>query len=184
MSPLFTYNGKLLVVDGKLATNENCCCDQFEYGILTCNANFVTDDNFDVLLNGTKIGTHIGQQNNVANGSFWSTNNTITRQLLTCANCIICDNDPDLGGGIVNDELCDACANSPDIQDQLVNKNLFIPGNNTINMVNTQTNLENNYGRVWVFRFSKNPLTLNAILLSDKYEGLNGESFGPYNFII
>jgi hypothetical protein len=26
MSPLFTYNGKLLVVDGKLATNENCCC--------------------------------------------------------------------------------------------------------------------------------------------------------------
>ena len=26
MSPLFRYNGKLLVVDGKLATNENCCC--------------------------------------------------------------------------------------------------------------------------------------------------------------
>ena len=26
MSPLFTYNGKLLVVDGKLATNSNCCC--------------------------------------------------------------------------------------------------------------------------------------------------------------
>jgi|688.fasta_scaffold07784_6 hypothetical protein len=26
MSPLFTYNGKLLVVDGKLAANENCCC--------------------------------------------------------------------------------------------------------------------------------------------------------------
>jgi hypothetical protein len=27
MSPLFTYNGKLLVVDGKLATNQNCCCE-------------------------------------------------------------------------------------------------------------------------------------------------------------
>ena len=26
MSPLFTYNGKLLVVDGKLAANQNCCC--------------------------------------------------------------------------------------------------------------------------------------------------------------
>jgi hypothetical protein len=28
MSPLFTYLNKLLVVDGKLAANENCCCDK------------------------------------------------------------------------------------------------------------------------------------------------------------
>lgn len=28
MSPIYTYNGKLLVVDEKLATNENCCCAQ------------------------------------------------------------------------------------------------------------------------------------------------------------
>lgn len=28
MSPLFTYNGKLLIVDGKLAADENCCCDK------------------------------------------------------------------------------------------------------------------------------------------------------------
>ena len=27
MSPLYTQDGKLLVVDGKLAGNENCCCD-------------------------------------------------------------------------------------------------------------------------------------------------------------
>ena len=184
MSPLYLYDGKLLAVDGKLAGNENCCCDQFEYGILTCNANSVTDDNFDIFLNGENIGTHIGAQDNVVNGSFWSTNNTITRQLLTCANCIICDNDPEGSEATVENELCDTCANSPDIQDQLVNKNLFIPGNNTINMVNTQTNLAGNYGRVWVFKFSKNPLALNAILLSSEYLGNNGASFGPYNFII
>jgi hypothetical protein len=52
MSPLFTYKGKLLVVDGKLAANENCCCDQFEYAIFTCNSNAITDDRFDVFLNG------------------------------------------------------------------------------------------------------------------------------------
>jgi hypothetical protein len=28
MSPLFAYKGKLLVVDGKLAANERCCCDK------------------------------------------------------------------------------------------------------------------------------------------------------------
>lgn len=27
MSTLYLYDGKLLAVDGKLATNENCCCD-------------------------------------------------------------------------------------------------------------------------------------------------------------
>lgn len=28
MSPLYLYNGKLLVVDGKLAINQNCCCGE------------------------------------------------------------------------------------------------------------------------------------------------------------
>lgn len=28
MSPLYLYNGKLLTVDGKLAINANCCCDE------------------------------------------------------------------------------------------------------------------------------------------------------------
>lgn len=27
VSPIYLYNGKLLVVDGKLATGQNCCCD-------------------------------------------------------------------------------------------------------------------------------------------------------------
>jgi len=29
MSPIYLYDGKLLVVDSKLAGNENCCCDCF-----------------------------------------------------------------------------------------------------------------------------------------------------------
>ena len=183
MSPLFTYKGKLLQKDGKLANNKNCCCDKFDYGIMICNANSVLDDNFDIFLNGNLIGQHIAPDG-IVGGEFWVTNNAITRQLLICANCIICDNDPEGSGATVFNELCDACANSPNIQDQLVNKNFFIPGNNTINMVNTQMNFEGNYGRIWVFRFSKNPLALNAILLSNEYSGADGQSFGPYNFII
>lgn len=27
MSPLYTYNGKLLIKDGALATSQSCCCD-------------------------------------------------------------------------------------------------------------------------------------------------------------
>ena len=162
----------------------SCCCDKFEYAILTCNANSVTDDNFDVFLNGTNIGTHIGAQNTVVNGSFWSTDNAITRQLLTCANCIICDNDPEGSGATVENELCDACANSPNIVDKVVQKKLFIQGNNTLEMINTQMNQAGNYGRVWVFRFKKNPPALDAILVSSEYTGPDGANFGPYNFNI
>ena len=39
MGPLFTYNGKLLVVDGKLATSEDCCCDKRRK---ICWANYYT----------------------------------------------------------------------------------------------------------------------------------------------
>lgn len=40
MSPLYLYDGKLLLVDGKLATNQNCCCEEekcpepISYGII------------------------------------------------------------------------------------------------------------------------------------------------------
>lgn len=180
MSPLFTNNGKLLQKDGKLATDIRCCCGG-EYGIFICNSNSILDDDFDVFLNGNFIGKHIAP-NGIVGGEFWRTNNLITRQVLTCANCLICDNDIDRA--FINNELCDVCANSLNINDQLVNKNLFINGVNSINMINTKINGAGNYGRIWVFKFSLNPISVTNILLSDAYSGVNGQSFGPYNFII
>lgn len=85
MSPLFTYNGKLLVVDGKLAVHEDCCCDKDnEYTIEICNSNGVTDDDWKVELNGKDIGIHsapLGDprppQNLVFAVTVWRTNNEI-----------------------------------------------------------------------------------------------------------
>ena len=166
MSPLFTYKGKLLQKNGKLANNQNCCCDN-EYGIMICNSNSILDDNFDVFLNNNKIGVHLAP-NGIIGGEFWVTDNAITRQILTCAQCDLCNNDF---------ELCITCAGSNDIIDGIIPKNLFVQGLNTLRMFNTQANGSGNYGRVWVFKFSKNPPAVKAIPLSATYSGNNGQSF-------
>jgi hypothetical protein len=80
--------------------------------------------------------------------------------------------------------LCQRCAESNDIIDDTVNKGLFQKGVNTIDLKNVQNNGQDNFGRIWVIRFKKNPPKAVEILLSDEYEGISGNDFGPYNFNI
>ena len=53
MSPLYLYNNKLLINDGKLAANENCCCSQCSLCInvsASARSDFIGDCNPPVTL--------------------------------------------------------------------------------------------------------------------------------------
>ena len=78
MSPVVVKNGKLLVKDGKLATNENCCC-------CTCqccsNDSLTIDFDIDAASNCDHIfsivdGCIISYQSNCANATNITVNNT------------------------------------------------------------------------------------------------------------
>ncbi len=172
MSPLFiSKNNKIITVDNKLGIDEACCCS-IEYGIMICNANAVRDDNFDVKLNGEKIGVH--SANDAVEGTFWVTNQRIDQNALKCG-----------VGPIQEFELCPICAEAPGVGLQLIENNKFVAGNNTLDMVNTGTKGAANYGRVWAFEFLvlANDVLIKQILLSDVYDGPNNASFA-YNFNI
>lgn len=56
MSPLYVYNGKLLVRDGKLATDQNCCC---ECNCNNCACTFtITFQDTNVIPNGDPISVY------------------------------------------------------------------------------------------------------------------------------
>jgi hypothetical protein len=58
MSPLFTYKGKLLVVDGKLANSQDCCCAECSYIEITYDWTFGGDVDLDTktVFNGVSLG--------------------------------------------------------------------------------------------------------------------------------
>lgn len=158
----------------------NCCSGNEEcvlgYAIFICNSNAITDDDFDVYLNGTKIGTHRAREYTPA-GEFWRTDASISRTMLSSVNCPLCEYDYDLNT---------TCANSTYIIEQALDPALFVLGANTVEMTNTQSNNQNNYGRIWVLAFCKdnaNNVRVLEIPLNAQYNGYSYESFS-YNFTL
>jgi hypothetical protein len=58
MSPLFTYQNKLLVKDGKLAIDKNCCCGNCSYIEIIYDWTFGNNVDLDTqtVFNGTSVG--------------------------------------------------------------------------------------------------------------------------------
>lgn len=177
-----------------LGTDIKCCCCALGWGIMICNSNAITDDDFDVVLNGETIGQHEAREYSVK-GEFWASDPSITKDAL-------CNPDsPVLGDnelcGPTNFSCtdtaayygitCEPCAQSSEVSDKTVSADAFKQGANTLVMVNTNANycekdpdyLCANYGRVWVFQFCKDgdgEVRLSKILLSSSYEGMPGGS--------
>jgi hypothetical protein len=76
MSPIYLYNGKLLVVDGKLATGQACCCAG------GCNCTCDDDYVFSVVIEGQTLSV--------------DSVNTVARQEL----CLECEDGPPVPGTI------------------------------------------------------------------------------------
>lgn len=91
--PLYLFNGKLLIQNGKLATSDKCCCGNCEYAILLCNSNAQKDNPFNIILNGQQIGTHILRDDGTIDGEFFVTHPDITLDMLSCENCEVCEQD-------------------------------------------------------------------------------------------
>ena len=120
-----------------------------------CNSNSVKDDNFDILLNGTKIGA-VDLNSNSQVGSIF-----------------IADLDPNLSV-TGNDFVCP-------ISNMVVyrfNPNLLQP-TNVISMVNTQLNNTGNAGTVGIrnYLLIGNTLSAPCVISNLPYAGANGASF-------
>lgn len=180
--------GSLIRRCNNLATTESCCCCAFGWGIMICNANAITDDDFDVKLNGTQIGQHLAPTDDVR-GEFWRTDSSITKASL-CAILSPAVNDGNLCGpnygnsGFMTTPL-ESCAEAGAVVEQSVSSSLFVKGLNTLEMTDTKDNLEGNWGRVWVFQFCKTSsgVEVSKFLLSTVYGGYIGET-QTFNFTI
>lgn len=204
---LSAIGGELLSRCDSLSTNEKCCCCALGWGIMICNSNAVTDDDFDVVLNGETIGQHEAKEYSVK-GEFWRTDSSITKEAL-CVPDAGGASDPELCGpnnpscfpaaAEWPDVTCVPCATSSDMSDKDVDVTLFKQGTNTLEMINTNANycektlpeyepeLCANYGRIWVFEFCKKSdgtVELSKILFSGVYQGYPGANAGPYTFSI
>ena len=162
MSPLYLYQNKLLVKDGKLATSDKCCCDKqdIEVAIYLCSPTNIRDNFFNVMLNGNLIGQY--QPPHPGTSMLWVTNMDITKDDLCPAPAL-------------NIDPC-LCENTILLNKLQIQKNDFVPGDNTLTLVTTQDNTPipppapQNSGYAWVI-----------VLRKDTFEILGGSFDGNYN---
>lgn len=186
MSPLIVKDNKLLIKESKLATSIDCCCNcTIGLGILICNSNAVTDDDFDVVLNGKNIGQHRARDMSVA-GELFKTDNQITKESICLG--------ANAGGFPCQKECagpppgCDTCVNSGGVQEININANNFVldGANNVLSLINTQDNKKDNYGLVQVYEFCLNDqqeVVVKRNALIGFYSGPANQSF-QYNFTL
>jgi hypothetical protein len=64
-----------------------------------------------------------------------------------------------------------------------IDRDLFLSGNNSLDMINAGANLNGNYGLVgvWKFQIVNNTIISTTSLLNSEYNGGNGVSFN-YTF--
>jgi hypothetical protein len=147
--------------------NCNCCDNGYHYAIMICNSNSARDDNFDITLNNTVVHNLNLSAGGVVNGCFLRTHPLIT-------NTSICVD--------YWDGFC-TCGRSPDMFIGDVDRDLFVSGDNDLDMINAGTNLNGNYGLVgvWKFQIVNNTIISTTSLLNSEYSGGNGVSFN-YTF--
>lgn len=153
-------NGKIVRNAGKLGAHIDCCC--FIYSISICNDNKVMDDNFDIKINGTKIGTHSTPNapndpptcsiGTIADSSFFATESGVT------------NNDPNAD--------CRSGASA----EQVFSRSLIVTGLNTLLMENTQNNSCNNLGKILMWELDTS-FTIVRTLINDTYSGASGLNF-------
>jgi hypothetical protein len=160
MSPLYLYNNKLLVKDGKLATSQDCCCKDIEVAIYICSNNNVRDDFFDVILNGKSIGQY--QPPHAGASMLFVTDMNITKDHM-------CGPGWD---GFPEDNPCQ-CDDTILFNKVQIQKEDFIDIDNNVRLCPTQDNSPPgtpiNEGAVWVL-----------VLRKDTYELLGGVWYGTY----
>jgi len=148
MSPLYLFNNKLLVKNGKLATSQDCCCDEdIEVAIYICSRSSLQDDWFDVRLNEKLIGQY--QPTQPQTSMLFVTDMNIPQ----AAMCIL----PSTG------EPSDSClcSNTTLLNTVQIQRADFIAGfNNTITLTCTQNNNLLNEGHLWIYTLTKNPFKI------------------------
>lgn len=155
-----------------------CVCNT-EAVIYICNSNHWTDDNFDVKLNGTNIGSlnlisepygeeYCASEGNNAPGGWWSTSTDITPHTIGSSggDCVP-DNQP-------NDRLWSCCVNG--LTTFTLSKSLFIEGSNTLEMINTADNGEGNFGHIGIFHVNSTGYICEHVI-DQTYSGAGGEDF-------
>jgi hypothetical protein len=147
--------------------NCNCCDDGYHYAIMICNSNSARDDNFDITLNNTVVHNLNLSAEGVLNGCFLR-----THPLITSAD--ICD--------LYSGTFC-MCVTSQYMFIGDIDRDLFLSGNNSLDMINAGANLNGNYGLVgvWKFQIVNNTIISTTSLLNSEYNGGNGVSFN-YTF--
>jgi hypothetical protein len=165
--PLYLKNGKLLVSGGKLAAGANCCncCDNVLV-IIVYNSNSALDDNMEVKLNGTSLGTIDNSTNTCTGRVFYvvvtadaGPGVTANRLKATCGGPIAC--------GTTNFEAAQSFA-----------AGLLINGANALRIESTNDANNGNFGTVWVGCVTWNEAAgcynANKVLLNSSYSHAEG----------
>jgi hypothetical protein len=155
------FNGsELRFRDGELLFG--CCdcapSDGCHWAILICNSNSITDDDFDIVLNGSTIGFFAGELPPSCPGNFFVTSNEISAA-----------------------DVRDGCCGT-DITSTVISSALFT-ASNTLEMINVADNGSKNFGIVEVYRITVTGGVITTVdrCLASYYGGVGGTSF-TYNF--
>ena len=151
-----------------------CLCAT-EAVIYICNSNHITDDNFDVFLNGSNIGSISLIANSEttctdqdAPGGWWSTDPDVIPQNIgnSTTDCF--------GNNLPSDPLWDCCVDG--LVTFTLTKSLLTEGANTIHMQNTNDNGFGNFGRVGVFKVASSGYICEHVV-DEYYSAGHGQSF-------
>lgn len=109
----------------------NCCCGNL--AIIVYNSNGAIDDNFEILLNGTSLGTIDNNQNNCTGRIFTNISGLTAPLWKVSGSPLTC------GSGIFAFE-----------SNLSLNESLFVSGTNTLRITVTQDNGNGNFGTIRV----------------------------------
>ena len=157
----------------------DCCGDKKNkkplvgYVIGICNANKQIDDNFDVYLDGTVIGS-LDLDANECNGNTWATDLSLPLSLIDFSGSVL---------GVEYDGTC--CYN---LAENAIDIKLFGNGGHVVEMKNTFLNNNGNWGVVRIVQFTRKKSTLpwvvSKYLVYDYYSGPTGTTNLKYSFLI